>query len=51
MIKSTWQEEPQERPSFADIVQFLHMIDDPLDERDIFVESAHGSGYLRVNVL
>ena len=23
MIKSTWQEEPEKRPSFSDIVRFL----------------------------
>ena len=48
MIKSTWQEKPQERQSFADIVQFFHMTDDPLDERDIFVESARDGGYLEL---
>ena len=56
MLKRTWLEQPQERPSFADIVQFFHQqnIKDSLthaDERDTFVgdaESACDSGYLEL---
>jgi len=51
MIKSTWQEDPKERPSFSDIVKFfleqdiiedtlMHETDDTMDDNN--------SGYLDI---
>ena len=52
MIKSTWKEEPEKRPSFSDIVQFFHAqnIDSevtPIDEKDGTIVD-NDSGYLDI---
>ena len=44
MIKSTWQEEPEKRPSFSDIVRFLqdqNITDTPVDEAGTKNDSAY----------
>ena len=50
MIKSTWQEEPEKRPSFSDIVHFLYdqkITDTPVDEAEITsVGTNNDSAYL-----
>ena len=52
MIKSTWKEEPEKRPTFTDIVQFFHdqnIQDSPIDETNSpTVDAENGSGYLDV---
>ena len=51
MIKRTWQEDPKERPSFSDIVQFFpeqDIIEDtPLYETDNSMDD-NNSGYLDI---
>ena len=52
MIKSTWKEEPEKRPSFSDIVHFFHAqnIDSevtPIDEKDGTIVD-NDSGYLDI---
>jgi len=55
MIESTWKEEPKERPSFTDIVNFLYnqnIEDIPIDETDYTaVDSENDSGYLDLSVI
>ena len=50
MIKSTWQDEPEKRPSFSDIVRFLqdqNITDTPVDEAEITsVGTKNDSAYL-----
>ena len=51
MIKSTWHEEPEKRPSFTKVVQFLHEHvgeDTPVDKADgsAHVDAENDSGYL-----
>ena len=52
MIKCTWEEEPENRPSFADIVQFFHEQNVSVEETFIDeTDSAIGdndSGYLEI---
>ena len=52
MIKSTWQEEPEKRPSFADIVQFFHHLDIKVSQEDegssAAIDAENDSGYLDV---
>ena len=51
-MQNTWKEEPEKRPSFTKIVQFLHeqnIKDDPVDEVDsTMVDAKNDSGYLDV---
>ena len=53
MIKSTWQEEPEKRPSFSDIVRFLqdqNITDTPVDEAEITsVGTKNDSAYLNLS--
>ena len=50
MIESTWQEEPESRPTFTDIVQFFHdqnIKDTLVDEvENITVGTEKNNGYL-----
>ena len=54
MIKCTWEEEPEKRPSFADIVQFFQeqnfsTEDNFIDEiDDSAITSDNDSGYLDI---
>ena len=46
MINSTWHEEPEKRPSFTDMVNFLHE-DASVDKAETtFVETKNDSSYL-----
>ena len=51
-MKTTWHEEPEKRPSFADIVQFLHgqnIEDTPINETDSAIsDSENDSSYLDI---
>ena len=53
MIKGTWQEEPEKRPSFTDIVQFFHEQNveyTPVDEAEnITIDSKSDNGYLNIS--
>ena len=50
MMKDTWNEEPEKRPLFTDIVNFLHeqnIVDTPMDDADhATVDGEKDSGYL-----
>lgn len=54
MIKCTWEEESEKRPSFADIVQFFQ--EQGFSDEDIFIDeidhnanaSDNDSGYLDI---
>ena len=50
MMKNTWQEEPEKRSSFSDIVHFLHeqnIKDTPVDEAGSTTNDANNdSSYL-----
>ena len=50
MMKDTWNEEPEKRPLFTDIVNFLceqSIVDTPMDNTDHFtVVGEKDSGYL-----
>ena len=52
MMKSTWHEEPEKRPPFADVVKFLHeqnIEDTPIEEAGgTVVDAESDSGYLDV---
>ena len=52
MMESTWQEDSVQRPSFTDIVCFLHqqdVKDTPTDEMNsVVVDSENDSGYLEI---
>ena len=52
MMESTWHEEPEKRPSFTDIVQFLqeqNIEDAVMDDTDCAsVDGERDSGYLVV---
>ena len=52
MTRSTWQEEPEKRPSFTDIVQFFHdqnVEDSSIDETNSpTIDAENDSGYLDV---
>ena len=53
MIKSTWNEEPEKRPIFSDIVQFFHdqnIEDSLIDEANsLSVDAENDNGYLDVH--
>ena len=55
MIKSTWQEEPEKRPSFSDIVHFLqdqNITDTPVDEAEITsVGTKNDGAYLDLSTI
>ena len=46
LIENMWQEEPEKRPSFTDIVHFLH---DQNVEDTLGAESPATSGYLNLS--
>ena len=52
MIKSTWKEEPEKRPSFSDIVQFFRAQN--IDSEDTLIDKTdsiivdNDSGYLDI---
>ena len=52
MMKDTWQEEPEKRPSFIDIVQFLqeqNIEDTTMDDTNhATADGERDSGYLAV---
>ena len=52
MMKDTWNEEPEKRPLFTDIVNFLHeqnIEDTPMDDTDYAtVDGGKDSSYLAV---
>lgn len=54
MIKSTWEQEPEKRPSFTDIVQFFHaqkIEGASIDETDgATVDNKNNSGYIDIYV-
>jgi len=53
LIKSTWHEEPEKRPSFTDIVEFFHeqnIQESPVDEATNDVGgNGSDSGYLELS--
>ena len=53
MMENTWHEEPEKRPSFTDIVQFLqgqNIEDTPVDETEstvhVIIETKNDNSYL-----
>ena len=51
MMESTWHEESEKRPSFTDIVNFLHeqnAEDTPVDETEntVVIETKNDNSYL-----
>ena len=48
MIKSTWQEEPEKRPSFADTVQFFHHLSIEVSDEPV-IDAENDGGYLDVS--
>ena len=49
MMKSTWHEEPEKRPSFTDVLKFLNEqnIQDTLNE-EVDADTTNDSGYLDI---